>query len=267
MSAYYIMQGGSLILAFTAVWWLAPRHDPALPRQEMLAIFGASAFGGGLGGRLLWWLASWLRGERMGIGELLALPDQGGFSSLGVLAGAAAFATVMILLGGLRKRFWHILDFFAPIFLIALAIARLGCLVRGCDFGVEMPADHSLLTTRYEEPGAFAWQWFAARRELELDGTTPALFALPLWLSAVTFALVCLVLSVERWRSEVWRAGTRALTLMGGYVVLRFVLEGWRHPATQSFIAPGVHLSVSRAALLAIGMVVIGMALWRRKSL
>lgn len=251
MPADDLLQGGALLLALFLVWWRAP-HQGFPSRYDLLAILGIACVGGALGGRLLWWVAASLRAEVTSLTPLVALPPDAGFSSLGVLGGAAMAGLLVIVFGGYRKHLWLILDFLSPIFFLSLAVARLGCLAHGCDFGVEMPRDIPLLTVRYHDPHSFAWQWFDARRSLDLDGTTPPLFALALWSSVGTLALVTSVsLARRRWPTP-WQAGSHTTALLLGYALYRFLLEGARHPSSQAFLTRAEIVSVSRAMLLGL---------------
>ncbi len=248
-----LFQGGALMAAMTLVM-LWPR--PPAPRDELLAGAGFCALGAGVGARLVWAIAAALRGERLWWDALTAGVWEGGFSSFGALGGAL-FVMAMIHHRWRASRA-QLADFFVPIGLGSLALARLGCVAHGCDFGAIMPDGWESFGMHYHDAHAPAWQWFSSQGGLLADGGTPALAPMSLWLSGATI-LGVIVWSARALASHrAWQHGLLAARLITTYGVIRAVGELWRHPGA------GAHLGeVNVNLVLALAMTMAGLVMWR----
>lgn len=125
---------GAGLLATTIAWWQA-RRDKLRFLWHGPAAIAAACVGGAFGGHWAWMLFEQV--DVVAHPEKILLVTEGGFSSLGVYAGA-----VLGLLAYTRAAalpFWRFADAFAPGLLISAALARLSCLFKGCDFGRVAP--------------------------------------------------------------------------------------------------------------------------------
>ena len=125
--------GGGLAVLIAMAW---SRRDDLIWWKTLL-VGGAAALCAPVGGRLLWAAVEW----RWVIEHPIALvhPFQGGAASFGALLGAVVGATLALRL--LREPMWPYADVLGPPALLGSAFARVGCLMRGCDFGrvTELP--------------------------------------------------------------------------------------------------------------------------------
>lgn len=129
---------GCLLMASLALWRGRRR---GVEEWVVVAAVGLCGVGAVLGARILW--AGVGGPGASGLADSWAMwvdPRYGGFASLGGVAGGG------LVLAGLRtrlptERFWRLADVLVPAGLLGLAVARLGCLSAGCDFGAvaELP--------------------------------------------------------------------------------------------------------------------------------
>lgn len=240
-----IFQGSALIYAMAMVMcW--PR--PPAPRDELLAAAGFCSVAGGLGGRLVWACVAMCRGEPDVFEGLVSSPLSGGFSSFGALGGA-------LLVGVFISRRWRaslgeLADFFAPIALSSLAIARMGCAVHGCDFGRQVDARWSFFAARYHAHDAPAWRWFAAQGDLLADGGSPWLAPMPALLSGATWIGVIALYILSR-VTRTWPAGLFAARLVMMYGIVRLCGELLRHPGAGAHVL-GINVNIVLAACVGI---------------
>ena len=219
------LQQGTFIAASAFVFAalvtaLAPRAG--MGRSDAFALFGLSAVSGVVGARLFWWGAQWLTATPPSFAQLYEL--SGGFASVGALAGCGlAFGVVSFSDSSERRA--RVLDLFVPSGLVALAIARLGCMARGCDFGV---ASTGPLAVVYSQPETPAVAMLVARGEIA-GGASASLAPLGVYLAASgALAAATALILPKRWR----RPGARAIAALIVYAVARLFVEEYRHPAT-----------------------------------
>ncbi len=134
-----------------------------------------------------------------------------GASSLGAVAGAAVVALGHRWTFSPRETL-QMLDATAPAGLLALAAARVGCLMQGCDVG----AATSVSWAVHYAPGHPAAVWH------ELGGGM-GLHPFPLYLAVPSTVLA---ISASLLRFE--RPGSRALVVAVGYALVRGIAEGFR---------------------------------------
>ena len=203
---------------------LAPRAG--LERADAFSLFGLSGVFGVFFARVFWWCAQWLTASPPEFSSLYSMT--GGFASVGALMGCA-LAWGLMFGGASTERRYAVLDLFVPAGLVALAVARLGCLARGCDFGV--PAGGPLAVT-YSQPATPAVSELLMRGELA-PGQQVSLAPLALYLSCVSIAAVAIAILVSsRWR----KPGRCAMLAALLYVVGRAFVESFRHPASAPML-------------------------------
>ncbi|MFB6264682.1 MAG: prolipoprotein diacylglyceryl transferase family protein [Bradymonadaceae bacterium] len=213
--------------------------------RRLLAAAGLSGIAGLTVSRLAtpWLLA--VAGDRV----MTSPPTPGaGHSSFAFLwaAGAVTTAAAKVTLDD------RLFDVLVPAGLAGLAVARLGCLAGGCDFGRITSAPWGL----HYPAGSPAWYAHlhsgAISAEARLSAPT---HPLPLYLAGWT------VLSVgaARWLSarRDRRPGAEELTAAALYASGRLALETFRAPASATVVAGGVSLSrlLAGASLVAIAAV------------
>ena len=236
--------GAALLIAplGVALWPAPPR-----PRDELLAVVGFCALGAGLGARLFWSAVRAAQGEVALAWGALYDPFGGGLSSVGAILGGALVLWLIYRKDVLVRL--AILDFFAPLALLSLSVARLGCAARGCDFGRVYSGERlAAFMARYSSPSAPAWEHFAATGELLAEGATPPLWPMTLALSVGAALTALVVTRVTRFK----RPGVRAAALVIAYAALRATLESTlRHPAAGAHLH-GLNLNALASALAAL---------------
>lgn len=122
------LAGIGIVCAIVAVLFGAWRRDADI--FVSFASLGVAGVGAAIGSRLYWIIL-----HDAPLSNLFVL--ESGFSSFGAIFGGGA--AVVLLWFGLfddEMEFRKVLDVLVPAGLVALAWARLGCIVNGCDFGV-----------------------------------------------------------------------------------------------------------------------------------
>ncbi len=222
--------GLGLLAFFLLLWWGARRQEERFRLVALAGLVGAGALVGGL-------LAS------VAVGEL-------GLSSLGGIAGAGLvllFAPPW--LGEDRGRAW---DVVIPAGIAGLAVARLGCLWEGCDFGrrtAEWGVAHP--------PGTRAWTVHVMAYDLPLAAPmSHPVQPFPVYLAAWGFVAALLGIVLARRSLAPGRAGTAAaaLFLAGGGVI-----EWLREPLTVIRIGES-----SAYPLIYAWGAVVAFLIWRR---
>ena len=228
----------SMTLGIILGW--APRRL-RIDRTSALASFGLIGAGMIVGARVGWWIMRLMVGGGSDVAALFSV--HGGFSSL---SGALGATGVVLGLGSMHRRPGEWLDFFAPLGLLALSIARLGCHVSGCDFG-GVVASHSLFSifAVSHGPASDASLYFAS---LGLD-EMPPLYPFALSMSILTALLVSSLVILSRFLPLA--PGRLAGLVVSGYALLRIVMEELRHPITAPEVAFGFNLN-QWSALMAL---------------
>lgn len=244
------LAASALVFAALVVFF-APRARMA--RADAFSLFGLAGVFGVVCARLFWWCAQWLSSSPPDFTSLYS--PSGGFASVGALTGCAlAWGAMFGKESPERQR--AALDLFVPAGLVALGVARLGCLARGCDFGVHT---EGAFAVAYSHPSTPAVVELVARGEL-VGGQTASLIPLPLYLSFVsTFAALFAVLVASRWR----KPGRCAMIAASLYVIGRAFVEAWRHPASAPMLG-GMNLNQWAMMIFAFG-VMVTWYVWERK--
>lgn len=206
----------------TALFWVVrtARRD-AVSRVEAVAFFSLGAVAAVVGGRT-WALLSWWLRDPVGFRVVLDPLEPAGYASAGALLGAAAAALLARSTFGLS--FWRVADAVTPAAFLALAFARLGCVVERCDPG--RPTD--------------AWG------VIYPDGAQLHAFGAYIALPMMLVVLLSHVFVVDR------PAGVRAGIMIAAYGMIRFTAEFWRD--TPTLLHNGHLVAV---AALAVGLAII----------
>lgn len=200
-----------------------------LARGRGTALLLASAAGAWLGG-------AWL-------GPVLF--DHAGYSSLA--GGAVAMVSGLALSLGLRLPLARVADLLAPPALVALGVARLGCLLQGCEAG----APSTLPWAVRHVPGTRA---FIAQQASGAIGPYARLTE-PLHPIALYEALPVLLAALVLWRVRGRRAGAVAAVALLCYGAARVVLEALRMSPVE---LSGVPLVVVAAGVALAGAIWLG---------
>jgi phosphatidylglycerol:prolipoprotein diacylglycerol transferase len=151
-------------------------------------------------------------------------------------------------------------DIITPGMSLGLAIARIGCLCAGCDYGAPAPGGESwwTLTFRYAD---------SVRPELRL--VPPHLQGVPLYPSQPLMALSLLatfaVIYPLRKRLTPWPGAVLFLYLVVE-PPLRFLIEFTRGDADRGFVGPGHWLSTSQAIAAVMAPLGVALLLWRTRQ-
>lgn len=227
-------------------------------RRRQVSVGAAFAFAGWVGvagcvgARLLWVLVAAEGPVRSGASWMVVFTARGsGFASFGGLA-AAGLAAVAVRHRMEEAEWWRSLDVVGPAGFLGLAVARVGCLAAGCDFGrptggswglrypLETPAHMAHVAEGWIEPSA---PWSLPTHPF------------PFYLVVVTVAAV---LVGSRCKSNGAEAGAVATAYCAG----RLLAEFFRSPQTDIVWFGGlVGLNQLWAA---IGWIAVGYVTWRR---
>ena len=209
--------GGGLAVLIAMAW---SRRDGLIWWKALLA-GGAGALCGPAGGRLLWALTEW----RFVWEHPIALvhPYQGGAVSFGALVGAVFGAMAALAL--LKAPRWSYADVLGPPALLGIAFARIGCVMRSCDFG----SPTSLPWSIRHSSASRIWRIHVQEGLIEpTSGLTAPIHPFPLYLAVWGAACLALVW----WRPQVFGGapGQRATGVGALWCVGRFLIEFTRHP-------------------------------------
>ncbi|QDG54479.1 hypothetical protein FIV42_28160 [Persicimonas caeni] len=230
------MGAGLLVAAAIAVGAGRMRRVPA---SEILALFGLCVVVGAASSRVFWVLAA--PSVDIGVavahlGELLD-PRNGGYSSFGAFGGAAAVVALWCYLQ--RHEAWALRAIDALVLggLSGLALARVGCLANGCDFGRPAQLPWSIQYPAGSE--AFALHVESGRILADASWSAPV-HPFPLYMAAGTLLIVAIGLGVlSRGQSS---PGRVAVLAAGAYLLWRFAMEWTRAPSTvASWGAVNIH--------------------------
>jgi len=217
------------------------------------AFAGWVGVAGCVGARLLWVLVGAEGPVRSGAPWSAAFTVEGsGFASFGGLA-AAGLAAWGVRRGLADRAWWRLLDAVVPVGFVGLAVARVGCLTAGCDFGRPTRAPWGLRYP-FETPAHLAHvaeEWIEPTAPWSLS-THP----FPFYLVAVTLVAV---LTGIRCESD----GMEATVVAAVYCAGRFVAEFFRSPQTD-FVLFGGWFGLNQL-WAAIGLTAVGYVIWRRR--
>jgi phosphatidylglycerol:prolipoprotein diacylglycerol transferase len=238
----------------------APQRMTWATVGDLVAVFGGCVIVGGLTSRLFWmllepsvdfvqlWRHPWSTFD----------PRQGGHSSFGALVGASLVVGLWLrasVSGARGRQALAGLDALAAGGLAGLALARLGCLANGCDFG--KPTD--LAWAVRHGPRTDAFRAHLERGWIGIDAVLSApVHPFALYLVVGTLAIVAwAVWAIVRRR---FAPGRVAVWAAGVYLSWRFVAEWTRDEATVLMIAAGLNI---HHLIAAVGLGVLGVAmLW-----
>ena len=209
--------GAVCAIVISTLW----AHRSGLVWWKALLAGGGAGLCGAAGGRVLWAIVEW---EYI-LANPFALVDpfKGGATSFGALAGATLGAALALRL--MKVSIWRYADVLAPPGLIGIAFARVGCLMRSCDFGrvTDLPwaVQHSMASR--------IWRVHLSEGLVTgFDPMTAPIHPFPLYL--VAWGLCCFLL-VFRWPELFGRAaGQRAVGVAALWCLGRFAIEFVRHP-------------------------------------
>ncbi|MGM0556052.1 MAG: prolipoprotein diacylglyceryl transferase family protein [Myxococcota bacterium] len=236
----------SALVGVLGLSWRA-RYDVA----TAFGLFSLAAVAAVVGARLVWVVAS----PEAGISAALEQPAivwhplSGGFASLGGWVGAVG-ALALATVGWSRSDRWRLADVTVPPALLGLAMARLGCLANGCDYGIvrEWGIRYASDTPAYRshvEEGLLAAD---APYSLPTFPLPPSMSGATLLIAAAAF------FGVRR-----FGVGKTAVFASGAYFFVRLVLEFFRAPETVESIAGPFNVN----QVLALGGLVATVAAWR----
>lgn len=227
----------------TTLWLIAQRHQRNLALMLYVAILGLGA----IFARALWCVLTLLH---QGTWPLQWWhPIKGGYASMGWMIAA------IFILGGYyqRRRRVDLFDIMVPAGVVGLALARLGCLVRGCDFG--RLAQHAPLMVEYHQQGV-AWHLFYSLNPMRAQ--TPTLHPFALYMSIWSIVVVVCVCFFVRPGD-----GKRAWWVAFGYLFGRLWIEHWRHP----MLSPSVfYLTIHQLFALTGLVFLFAVVYWRTRS-
>lgn len=216
---------GLLVTAAVAAILARVRRVPA---SEVLGLFGLSVLAGALMSRVFWLVldpsvelaVAWARPA------VVFDPRLGGHSSFGALAGGAAVMAVWLWQ---QRAEWaaSAVDVLVPSGLAGLALARIGCLANGCDFGRRADIDWAIRHPAGSEAFAAHLQrgWVAA----DAAWSAPV-YPFALLLAAGTLVIVAVGAAAVAYRR--FQPGRIAFGASGAYFLWRFTIEWTRDPAT-----------------------------------
>ncbi len=214
---------------------------PSGQRRDVLAAFGLIVAGAFSGGLAHGFIAS----------GGLAL------SSLGALAGGAAGLALSALVW--RWRTLEMADLVVPGGIAGLAVARLGCLFDGCDFGRPAQVGMAVIYDRDTR----AWAYHVV--EYELSPASPVSLAVhPFAAYLAIWGLISAAMG-EVIRRRTGTAGYGALTGAALFLVGGGVIEWWREPATVPNLVEGLSVYPFIYWIGAAVVVVMGWNLTRNK--
>ncbi len=237
---------GGLVAAAVAIRWA--KRSGLVWWKAAAAVGGAAVFAV-IFARVFWVLTALELVAREP--TMIFNPMRGGQVSFGALAGAGVGAALTLYV--LKEKIRPYADVLAPPGLFGIAMARVGCLMRCCDYGqvTEWP-----WAVRYP-PGTAAF-----RRHVRMDWVDSAdtlslaVHPFPLYLGA--WAALCGVIALMFPHLYGREPGQRAVGTGLLYLAGRFVLECWREHGN----APQVWGVLNMGHLLAVVMMALLMGLW-----
>jgi phosphatidylglycerol:prolipoprotein diacylglycerol transferase len=224
--------GVMIVLGFLAGLFLAIKRAPKYgitPAQVQDVAFYA-LIAGIIGARVVFIALEW-HYYSAHLNEVLSLRFAGLTSFGGLFFGMAAIA---IWCRKVKVPFLALCDIFAPTFLLAHAIGRVGCLLNGCCFGGVCPADypvgiHILGDDRLHHPA----QVYDSLMNLVALGVILQVERIRAF-SGQIFALFMVLHGIARFIYEFWRAGTPEQVARGAASSTYMVISGQQLPITDA---------------------------------
>jgi phosphatidylglycerol:prolipoprotein diacylglycerol transferase len=255
-SAYDLHLALALGLGLALVLFAPSLRRVARPR--LFVVYLAAGLVGLLGSRWLPWLAA-------GFPPFDEAAHLQRMAYAGVASGLVATYLSARLLSVPRL---PLLDALAPAGALGLAVARVGCFLSGCDFGVPSAAWVTVRYPAWALPGAVrsappALADHATRALVEADA--PA--SLPIHPVQLYEALLALALFAALTRLGPRRDALRPLVLAVGYGLGRFLLELLRGDADRGVRVFGTPWSASQCVSIAVVAGAIAALARRRRSM
>lgn len=252
--------GAGILAGFLAVTLEAENRDCWI---RTMALYGMAGIGALVGARLLWAVGSPV-GPLRGTTRWAAMVDPGvaGFWSIGGFVGGGVIA-VAAADGMADGEGTALLDGVVPAGLWTLAVARLGCLSAGCDYGSPTDLPWGL---RYaaETP---AWHAHVAQGLVDTSARLSApTHPFPIYMVVVIAAAIAIGSLVSRRSGLPTResgsgtpAGQRAFAVLLCYFSGRFAMEFFRG-AESRLELPGTAFTVGQ--LFSAGSVALLVSVW-----
>lgn len=269
--------GTMLAIGFLLTTWIAGRRARArgIEKQVITDLALYSVLAGVAGSRLAFILFDLPEGAT--VADWFKIWEGGLTFQGGLVAG------ILVAVWIARTRrvpFWKIADCFAPAMAVGVALGRVGCFLNGCcwgkvcapDFplGVRFPADSFIHEYHYEK---FDELWPAAQALGYTDATLPfAVHPAQLYATACLLLLALAIVVWEKIRSAGGPgefAGKSFLGFLGGYSVIRFLLELVRDDTPLHWAAggfPGLRLGQIVAVFTLAVTVLLWVVLKRRSA-
>jgi prolipoprotein diacylglyceryltransferase len=239
--------GGAVAVAVAALWG----RREGLSWWRVALSGGAAALGAVVFSRVLWVVIEWERFVADPV--LLVHPFRGGQVSFGALAGAGLGAA--LALWWLKLPVRRAADVMAPPGLFGIALARVGCLMRGCDFGTPSALPWSV---RYPE-GSTVYRLHLRHDLIEPGALLSApVHPFPLYLAAWVVFCGALAMAAPRLFGE--RPGQRAVGTGLLYLAGRFCLEFFRQPGNAPMVWGA--LNMGHVMALVWGAVLVVLFAW-----
>ena len=256
--------GVLLCAALVGGWFLtlALAERDGLSRDVIAGCYFTASASGFVGARILYVLTN--------LGDFHSLADVFAFRSGGlVFYGGVAGGFVGSVVYARRRRIdWFAwADVAAPSLALGSVLGRVGCYLAGCDYGIPLaPSAPAWLTRLGTFPrwpddvagpgaGSPAWADQVLYRGLSLDSVASLpVHPTQLYESAAAGALLIFLLAL---RERAAFRGQVFLAYIGGYGLLRFVLEAVRDDPERGFYGP----VVAPRVLVALGLAVVSAAL------
>ncbi len=245
-SAYELLLALALVLGLAAL--LGAPSLARLSRPRLFAALLSAELAGVLGARWLFWLTSGAPAF-----------DQAGDLPLVAYAGAASGGLTLVAVAwGLALPTRALFDALAPVAALGLALARIGCFLAGCDYGVPHVGPHTVRFPAWAVPGepraaAASLVDHAARALVPSDAVTSlAVHPVQLYESLLGLLLFAVLVRVGPRPNSL-----RLVVLAAGYAFGRFLLELLRGDPDRGLEVLGTPWSTSQFASLVVLVVAI----------
>lgn len=245
-SAYELLLALALVVGLAAL--LRAPTLARLSRPRLFAVLLSAEVAGVLGARWLYWLVSGAPAF-----------DQAGELPLVAYAGAASGGLALAVVAwGLAVPTRALFDTLAPVAALGLALARIGCFLAGCDYGLPHVGAHAVrfpgwAVTGEPRAASAALLDHAARALVPPDAVT----SLPVHPVQLYESLLGLFLFAVLVRLGPRSNGLRPVVFAVGYALGRFLLELVRGDADRGVSVLGTPWSTSQIASLVVLVVAI----------
>lgn len=238
--------GAMMLLGFIAglIWVYLDRRRYDIPRRAAIQAPLVGLAGGILGGRIGFVLLKW--SDYSSHPQAMMNLWQGGMSWHGGLVGG--LLGVYVACRFLKISFARILDLVAPALALAYAIARIGCFLNGCCYGIAC-----------DLPWAVTFPQYGPHPPPPVPIHPTQLYAC---IGTLVFVIPAILL-VTRWLR---RPFSRFMSFLVFSSALRFVVEYYRRGATAEVFQTLPVFTKAQAASLAIIVVFTIAIIWRERA-